>query len=76
MNPVTALRRLIVPDPRARGTVVATVGDSVTVATARGTVAVRRPAGDVTPYHAGDSVLLVNGQLAGRRLGKPPVYVL
>lgn len=76
MNPVSRLRKLLVPDPRTQGTVVAAVGDSITVATARGTVAVKRPPGDVTAYRAGDAVQLVNGQLAGRRQAAPTVYVL
>lgn len=76
MNPVSQLRKLLVPDPRVMGTVVSVIGDAITVSTARGTVSVSRPAGDATAYSPGDGVLLVNGQLAGRRRGAPTIYVL
>ncbi len=76
MNPVSELRKILVPNPRVGGTVVSAVGDAITVATARGTVAVTRPAGDVTAYRAGDGVVLISGRLAGRRQGSPTVYVL
>lgn len=76
MHPVNSLRKLLVPDPRAAGTVTAVQGDALTVATARGPVPVTRQAGDATAYAVGDAVTLVNGVLAGRRVGRPAVYVV
>ena len=76
VHPVRELQRLLVPDPRRSGTVTAGTGESITVATARGPVTVTRPAGDATAYKAGDAVTLVNGVLAGKRVGTPTVYVV
>lgn len=76
MHPVHELRRLLLPNPRAAGTVAAVAGDAITVATARGSVTAARQAGDATAYRVGDAVTLINGQLAGKRLGTPTVYVV
>lgn len=76
MHPVNKLRKLLVPQSRAAGTVTAVQGQSLTIATARGPVTVTRQAGDATAYRVGDAVTLVNGLLAGRRVGSPAVYVV
>ncbi|HRD65730.1 MAG TPA: hypothetical protein PKY50_06195 [Candidatus Competibacter sp.] len=64
------------PNPRAAGKVVSIAGDAITVSTARGSVIASRPVGDATAYRVGDEVTLVNGQLAGKRIGKSAVYVV
>jgi len=56
--------------------VVSIAGDAITVSTARGSVIASRPVGDATAYRVGDEVTLVNGQLAGKRIGKSAVYVV
>lgn len=50
--------------------------ETLLIATTKGSQSFPKSIGDVTPYQTGDSVMIVNGQVVGRRRNEPTVYVL
>ena len=75
MHPLKQLRRLIQTRVPNQGKVVG-VDRDLRIATATGLLSVTRSATDATRYRVGDTVLLSNGQVVGKRLANPPTYVL
>jgi hypothetical protein len=59
-----------------QGKVVAVSGDSLVLATHKGSLSMKKNANDLTNYRTGDSVILANGVVVGRRLRTPTVYVV
>lgn len=76
MHPVNDLKRLLSRNIRQTGTVVNSNLDTVTVATSKGVVSVKRLPGDATLYRNGDTAVLLDGQVIGRRRGSPSIYVV
>lgn len=75
MHPLKQLQRLLTPRVSNHGKVIGIEGD-LRVVTTQGVLTIPRRASDATQYRVGDSVILANGQLVGKRLAEPPVYVL
>jgi hypothetical protein len=76
MHPLKQLRKLLQERPTSSGTVIATSGDSITIATAQGSQRLRKTGTDATQYRPGDEVILANGQIVGRRTREPIIYVV
>jgi hypothetical protein len=76
MHPLKQLRKLLQERPISSGTVIATSGDSITIATAQGSQRLRKTGTDATQYRPGDEVILANGQIVGRKTSEPTVYVV
>lgn len=76
MHPINELRKLLSAKPRSTGTIVSADYGSITVATTTGVVTVNRLPGDATAYRAGDTAVLLDGRVIGRRSGDPPIYVV
>jgi uncharacterized cupin superfamily protein len=75
MHPLKQLKGLLKETSPGNGKIVQ-VGNELRVATTRGTLSIQPSAGDATRYRVGDSVILNNGVVVGRRLNAPTVYVL
>lgn len=75
MYQIKELKRLLNTSPPNNGTVVES-GNSLTVATRKGTISVPKSAGDATAYKVGDTVIISNGVLVGRRIKRPKIYVI
>lgn len=75
MHPLKRLHRLLMPTVPNSGIVVK-AGPELQIATPAGLKLIQRSLGDATRYGVGDHVILINGQVAGRRNANPPVYVL
>lgn len=76
MHPLKELRKLLTIKSTQRGTVVATSKNSVTLATTMGSKQARKLEADLTTYQVGDSVVVINGTIVGKRVNNSTVYVL
>lgn len=76
MHPLQQLRKLLQDHPTNSGTVIAINGNSLTIATARGSQQLQKIGTDATQYRPGDAVILANGQIVGRKTREPMVYVV
>lgn len=76
MHPLKQLQKLLNPKSPNRGRIISISKESLLIATTKGSQSFPKSIGDVTPYKSGDSVILVNGQVVGRRRNEPTVYVL
>lgn len=75
MYVIDQLKRILNTNTPNSGKVVEN-GNSLTVATRQGTISVPKLAGDATPYKVGDTVVISNGVLVGRRIKQPQIYVI
>lgn len=75
MHPIKELQKILTQSTPNKGTVVS-AGENLIVATTNGTLSVSRNVGDATNYKAGDSVILANNKIIGRRLRASTIYVL
>lgn len=76
MHPLKQLQNLLQKRSPNQGTIVTSSSSEMLVATTLGSLRVLRGTGDTTNYKPGDSVILVNGQVVGRKLRSPTIYVL
>lgn len=77
MHPLRELRKIINSTSPNRGKLVAiNEGRELRIATNQGVTSILKQPGDVTNYKVGDSLILSNGRVVGRRLTQPTVYVL
>lgn len=76
MHPLKQLQKLLNPKSPNTGRIISSSNGNLLIATAKGSQSIPQSSGDATQYKAGDSVVLVNGQVAGKRLNEPSVYVL
>lgn len=76
MHPLKQLQKLLIPKSPNTGRIVSNSNGNLLIATAKGSQSIPKRVGDATQYKAGDSVVLVNGQVVGKRLNEPSVYVL
>lgn len=75
-HPLKQLQKLLTPKQTNNGRVIATQNGLLTIATKYGTQSITPTSGDVTRYAVGDTVKLINGQVVGKRVNQPTVYVL
>jgi hypothetical protein len=75
MHPLKQLKSLLKERTANQGKVV-NVGNDIRVSTNQGMVSVQPNPNDLTRYRVGDSVLLSNGAIVGRRLPSTTVYVV
>lgn len=76
MHPLKQLQNLLQKRSPNQGTIVTSSCSEMLIATTLGSLRVPRVTGDTTNYKPGDSVILVNGQVVGRKLRLPTIYVL
>jgi hypothetical protein len=76
MHPLKQLQKLLQPKSTNNGHVIAQANGILTLATKYGTQAIPKTSGDLTVYRVGDTVKLLNGQVVGKRVNQPTVYVL
>ncbi len=76
MHPLKQLKQLLQDRPVSSGKVIATSGDSITIATVIGSQRLRKTGTDATQYRPGDEVILANGQIVGRKTSEPTIYVV
>jgi uncharacterized cupin superfamily protein len=75
MHPLKQLRKMMQESSPGQGKVVK-VGTELRVATHQGSLAITPSVNDATVYRVGDSVILSNGVIVGRRLKTPTTYVV
>jgi uncharacterized cupin superfamily protein len=75
MHPLKQLRQLMKESSPTQGKVVK-VGNELRIATSQGSLSITPQANDATVYRVGDSVILANGMVVGRRLPTPTTYVI
>jgi hypothetical protein len=75
MHPLKQLQSLLKERTSNQGKVVK-VGNDLRIATSHGMVSVQPNPNDLTRYRVGDSVLLANGAIVGRRMPSTKVYVV
>lgn len=75
MHPIRRIQNLLIPQAPNHGTILS-IGTDLRVATAQGLLSVPHSASDATRYRVGDSVILSNGVVVGKRNGNPTVYVV
>jgi hypothetical protein len=76
VHPLERIKRLLSDRSAPSGKVIGTDGNYVTLATSQGSKRVMKASGDATSYRVGDEVVLANGQIVGRRIRQPTVYVV
>lgn len=76
MHPIKQLRKLLATPSTNQGKVVSSTENTLILATPKGSLSVSRASGDATRYQAGDTVLLANGVVVGKRQRQPTVYVV
>lgn len=76
MHPLKQLQKLMTPKTTNHGRVIAQQQGLLTVATCFGTQAITPNPGDVTKYVVGDTVRISNGQVLGKRIRQPTIYVI
>jgi len=76
MHPIKQLQKLLNPRSPNSGRVIQSSNGNLLVATPKGSQSIQKNSGDATIYKAGDTVALVNGQVVGKRVNQPTVYVL
>jgi len=75
MHPIKQLKRILDDSSPSQGRVVS-VGHDVRVSTTKGVLSIQKNNRDATRYRVGDSVILANGTIVGRRLPSTKVYVM
>jgi hypothetical protein len=75
MHPLKQIQSLLKERTANQGKVVK-VGEEIRVTTNYGMVSVQPNPNDLTRYRVGDSVLLANGVIVGRRMPATKVYVV
>ena len=76
MHPLQQLRKILQKSQTNNGRVISASSTEILIATTKGSTRLPRTPGDVTNYQSGDTVILANGQVVGRRLRSPAVYVV
>lgn len=76
MHPLKQLRKLLELPKTNQGRVIARTASNLVLATPQGSVSVKRSNTDATIYNVGDTVLLANGVVVGKRNREPTVYVI
>lgn len=76
MHPLKKLSKLFGEKKTNQGKVIRTSGQNLIIATPKGSLSVQKNTNDVTSYTEGDTVLLANGVVIGKRLKQPKVYVV
>lgn len=76
MHPLKQLKQMLRESSPNQGKVIQTKGNELMVATNRGSLPITKLTSDATKYAVGDSVVLVNGQVVGRRIRNPTIYVV
>lgn len=76
MHPLKHLRNLLEVPKINQGRVIARTATDLVLATPQGSVSVKRSNTDATIYNVGDTVLLANGVVVGKRNREPTVYVI
>jgi hypothetical protein len=76
MHPLKQLKRILRDPSPNQGKVMQANGNAVLVATNRGSLSLTKSAGDATQYAVGDSVVLANGVIVGRRNRQSTIYVV
>lgn len=76
MHPIHQLRKLLKEPSTNQGRVIRSNESSMVIATPKGSLSVTRSIGDATRYQVGDTVLLANGVVVGKRQRQPTVYVV
>lgn len=76
MHPLKQLRKLVSNNSTMYGRLVYMDQTGYILATTKGSISVTKASNDATPYKVGDEVKFVNGQLMGRKIREPTVYVV
>lgn len=76
MHPLKQLQQLLQPTKNNQGRVIARTETNLVLATPQGSLSVKRSLNDATIYNVGDTVLLANGVVVGKRNREPTIYVL
>jgi len=76
MHPLKQLRNLLEIHKTNQGRIIARTATNLILATPQGSISVKRSNTDATVYNVGDTVLLANGVVVGKRNREPTVYVL
>jgi len=76
MHPIQQLRKLLKEPSTNQGRVITSNDLSMVIATPKGSMSVTRSTSDATRYQAGETVLLANGVVVGKRQRQPTVYVV
>ena len=76
MHPLRRLQHLLAPPVSPNHGTILAIGTDLRIATSSGLLSVPRAVTDATVYRVGDSVVLANGVVVGRRNGTPTVYVV
>lgn len=76
MHPLKQLQKLLDVPKTNQGKVVSSTENTLILATPKGSLSVSRSVGDATRYQVGDTVLLANGVVVGKRQRQPTVYVV
>ena len=76
MHPLKQLQRLLQPSTTHQGRVISQTENSLFLATSKGSFSVTRSPNDATKYKVGDTVLMANGAVVGRRNREPSIYVV
>lgn len=76
MHPIQHLKKLLNTSSTNQGRIISSTATAFVLATPKGSMSVIRSPNDVTVYKTGDTVLLANGVVVGRRLREPTTYVI
>lgn len=76
MHPIKQLRKILNIQQQNQGKVIQQFGDSMVVATTMGSQTIKLSALDKTNYQVGDTIILNNNTIVGKRLNNTTVYVV
>ena len=76
MHPIKQLRKILNIQQQNQGKVIQQFGDSMVVATTMGSQTIKLSALDKTNYQVGDTIILNNNTIVGKRLKNTTVYVV
>lgn len=76
MHPIKQLRKILNIQQQNQGKVIQQFGDSMVVATTMGSQTIKLSALDKTNYQVGDTIILNNNTIVGKRLNNTTVYVI
>lgn len=76
MHPIKQLRKILNIQQQNQGKVIQQFGDSMVVATTMGSQTIKLSALDKTNYQVGDTIILNNNTVVGKRLNNTTVYVV
>lgn len=76
MHPIKQLRKILNIQQQNQGKVIQQFGDSMVVATTMGSQTIKLSALDKTNYQVGDTIILNNNTVVGKRLNNTTVYVI